>query len=141
MIRKTIVSLFGLAACVALLPTVASARSGVSISIGTGGYYSGYGDSRYGYQGYDPYRGNDRYYRHERQHGELEGEHEDSHEDLDEQHEEAHEQGLSRREHRYLHRDLRSEHQYRDAQIAREHEREHWQSRYRQYRRNPYFGY
>ena len=100
--RKTIVSLFGLAAFAAVLPTAASARSSVSISIGTGGYYSGYGDNQYGYQGYDPYRGNDRNYRHQRQHGELEDEHGDNHDDLDGQHEEAHEQGLSRREHRYL---------------------------------------
>ena len=139
--RKTIVSLFGLAAFAAVLPTAASARSSVSISIGTGGYYSGYGDNQYGYQGYDPYRGNDRNYRHQRQHGELEDEHGDSHDDLDEQHEEAHEQGLSRREHRYLHRDLRNEHEYRDGQISREHRSEHWQNRYRDYRRNPYFGY
>ena len=134
--RKTLVSLFGAAAVVALMPVSASARDGFSISIGTGGY--GYDDSRYGY---DPYGG---YNRHNRQHDNLEDRHEDGHEDLNEAHDQAHDQGVSRRGHRRLHRDLRDEHEYRDYRLGRQHQDQHqrnrWQSRSRGYD-NHYYRY
>ena len=137
--RKSILPFIGLAAAVAMIPSAANARGQVSVSIGTGGYYSGYGN---GWYGNDPYRSNNGYnYRHDRQDSDLANEHEYEHEAVEETHEQAHDQGINRYQDRRLHRELRREHRYGDAQIVREHERQHWQTRDNGYRQDPYYGY
>lgn len=125
---QAIIPLFGLAAFALAVPTVSSAQSRWSVSIGSGYGYSDYGDR---------YRS-----RHEAQHDELDEQHDDIHDQLDEEHAQAHEDGLSRWDHRQVHRELRQEHRYGHREMNREHSWEHrrnsWQRRYRVYDYNGY---
>ncbi|MCU6455953.1 hypothetical protein LPN01_17895 [Sphingomonas sp. A2-49] len=109
--NASIISVFGIAALAAMVPSAASAQSGY-----------GYGQ-------------------HDQRHDRLDDRHDDNHDELGEVHADAHDQGLSRRGHRQLHRGLQYEHAQSDYQLARKHQRQDrraWQRRYYNPRYNGY---
>lgn len=113
----SIVSVFGIVALTAIVPSVASAQSGF-----------GYGN----------------YSEHDARHDRLDDRRDGNHEQLDEIHADAHDEGLSRGEHRQLHRELQYEHAEADYRLAREHQRRDqraWQRRHSDRGYSSYYGY
>ena len=123
--HSTVISAIGAAAVALFTPSMASAQSGWSVTIG-----SGFG---YGYPGYDSWRST-----HRDLHDDLDDEHDDDHDQLDEEHAEAHEQWMTPREHRRLHRHLDREHARDHNELNWEHWRKHQQNYYN--RDRPYYG-
>jgi hypothetical protein len=128
MMFKAILLAAGAASVAMLAPTVASAHSQLSITIGSG---YGYNNPYYAQNGYDE---------HELQHEQLDARHDDIHDQLDEEHAQAHEEGLTPWEHARLHRQLARQHARADRQLEWQHQRQHQIDEWRQQYYNGY-GY